>query len=365
MALSPKEWIEVRNTLANAFKENPLREFLATFLSRDYDLYQISGAAYPESLLAMVKAADKEMWLYELILKAAENIPADPELSLLVKKVQPIAPVPGIDHFDACCLCGQHVMVNRGPLRKALRELIKSTGKRILVVQDATLPGKASQHRTKSGKSHTVQFVAYIRQASGRFELTWIDLEPLGKALGQGALVQPIDIARKMVTLMKFNPKDLLPDEPFDTQWSRWVLNFCDILEAQLLQDGRSWWIVIDGFNVVPLPQPTLDLVKELANRINVSLERVRLVLLGYSDTFPPEVLPNVETERVDRGVTQNDVIKFFEQACLQKQIKPDTERATQFVIDSLQGLDPQNTEFFENLGLRLREHLHQLESGG
>ena len=57
--------------------------------------------------------------------------------------------------------------------------------------------------------------------------------------------------------------------------------------------------------------QPWISL-RRWPDRVGVTLERCRLILLGYDDAIRSGVLPSVEEEQVDRTVSPRDLVEFF-----------------------------------------------------
>jgi hypothetical protein len=254
---------------------------------------------------------------------------------------------PELDPFDTCCLVGSNLLLNRKGLRSALRSLARPGGKRILVVRDGQIASSPGIFRTKAGKSHTVHVVSYLRELMGGFETIAIDLEELAEVVpgGPGSQIQPIDLANDIVERMRLD-QATIPDPPNNSQWARWVHTFGNLFESALRIDGRNWWILIDGFNTILIPQQTLDLVKRIAKITSLSLDRVRLVLLGYTDSFPLDAVgPYVETEELQLGPrvdeATNDLTHFFARACKERQIGLTAERAADLVAEVLAGALP------------------------
>jgi hypothetical protein len=236
-------------------------------------------------------------------------------------------------------------MVDRENLRASLKFLASPLGRRIMVVTG----------RKSSGKSHSVRLMSYLALVHGGFSLIPIDLEDYGRLLGTDAIVDPRDIAYDLVDRLGYRYK--LPKSPTDAQWSRWVLKFCRKFEAMAMRDNRCCWVVIDGFGSVVLPQPTLDLIKELAVRIDRSLSGFRLILLGYGDSFPPCVLPQVERESI-RPIGIEEVTEFFGRAYQQLKI-PVTEQALEDSVSRvLEDLDPHQEDFLFHLEQRVRDEI-------
>ena len=371
LTLTPAERLRVKDALVAAFGHpaGAFESFLGTQLDRDLLDFRLAGASFAENVLAVVRAAESQSWLFELIEKASLARPADVVLAGLAGELRPRAPPADFDPFTACCLRGHHLMVNREKLRIALRDLTTPAGKRILVVQDRPpsppQPGGApvspAPQRTKTGKSHTVQLISFLKEARGGFELAWIDLEDITRTKPPDELIDPYDLGRTLVRRTGLSEQSL-PERPTDAQWSRWVLDFLEKTVPQWQQSDHSWWVVIDAFNTVRLPQPTLDLVKALATDINVSLGSMRLVLLGYADSFAPQVLPNVHSEELTRDLTPRDLIDFFSRACEQRRIQGDVERVAQAVVEALKDLNPERDEYLLELAPRLHVHLAAME---
>jgi hypothetical protein len=259
-----------------------------------------------------------------------------------------------MDHFEVCCLTGTHVMVDRTKLRDALRQISRPLGKRILVVKG----------EPKTGKSHTLQLISYLRHVFGNFILVVIDLESFIRTVGKNAIIEPWDMARRIVKLVGYDME--VPERPHDAQWARWVLDFCDDFEGRALreqaqQDVPIRWIVIDGLNAVLLTQPTLDLIKELAFRISVTLTKFRLILLGYAESLPAQVLPVAEEEHID-AIGQNELIEFFARARKQLKIPFDDDKLVQAVQHMLDKLVPDEPDFMAHLGSLANEELELIK---
>ena len=119
-----------------------------------------------EQIDMVVRQAESEGWVLDLVVAAAAARPADPGLQSLKASLAPAIVAAAVDPFKMCCLIGGHVMVNRANLREGLKNLAEPLGKRILVVRDAAPPSPG----TKTGKSHTTQLIAYLEQRTGGFE---------------------------------------------------------------------------------------------------------------------------------------------------------------------------------------------------
>jgi len=305
----------------------------------------VQGSTYPQNLLAVIKTAQTEGWLLPLVRQVRQDVPNDPGLLTLEAELVPDAPPPHVDYFNVCCLAGSRVMVDRKCLRDSLRLLSKPMGKRIMVVT-----GKKS-----SGKSHSVQLISYLAAFRGGVTLALIDLAAYRQVLSVDTELDPDYIARALARKLRYDLGPLTP--PTDSQWARWVLDFCDELETSALEDNRSCWVVIDGFGSVPLSQATVGLIKDLAARINQSLLRFRLILLGYGGDFNHDVLPHIMWETIE-PIGIRDLLEFFRHAYQELQIPASEDMLVDSVTQVLSGLDSQHEDFLVQLESRVSDAL-------
>lgn len=319
---------------------------LLTKLDRSYGELTVANSNHRENVLSIVKLAAENDWLLPLLAKAREEVPTDTELEKIEQELTALAPPPGVSHFDMCRLSGSHIMVNRVRLRRALREISNPLGKRILVI-------KGSE---KTGKSHSLQLISYLKDVRRSFELRFIDLDTLHRQSGTSKPIEPLPLAKGLARMLKnrFKPQDA----PTDAQWSNWVLDFCDDFEDAAILDKQEWWIVIDSFNRVPLTQPAFDIIKEIALRINQTLSHLRLVLIGYTESLPPPVLPHVEEESIE-SIGPQQVLEFFRDAYEQMRLPlPDAEQLEEKVLGLLEKVDIEQPDFLLRLGPLASEEL-------
>ena len=236
--------------------------------------------------------------------------------------VRPVAPPTASDHFDVCRLTGSFVLVDRAPLRAKLKGLNTAAGRRILKVNGAR----------GSGKSHTVRFITYLADMLG-FSAIVVDLEDYRDDDPPTAEV----LSQHLVSLLGYG---LLVAEPTDTQWSRWIISFCNDFEAAAQRDPHDRWIVIDAFNSVVVEQNALDLVGALAKRVSLRLPHFRLVLVGFEGELPDKVSGHLDEERVSH-LRDRDLVEFFVKAFAQHGIVSDVEGVAATVERVLDGLDP------------------------
>jgi hypothetical protein len=301
------QYKQLRDAIVAAFDEADFSDFLLFNLNMRYDVHS-SGPNYNSKIVSILKYLVNERRITEFVTKAAAEKPHVPTWQELVTEFTVFAQPAG-DPYEVCCLSGSHIMVNRARLRAALRDdLCKPSGKRILVIKGSP----------QSGKSHSLQLLAHLQTALGRFELVHVDLEECTQMAGLGS-INAEDLAGYIINQMDGYEKSLPPD-PTDTQHARWIIKFCNEIEKKARTDTRQWWVVIDGFNKVLLPPPTRDLIKAFANRVNLTLANFRIVLIGYSDTFLPAVEPHVIEEQIVAFGTE-ELWEFFDKAFTERKL--------------------------------------------
>ena len=274
---------------------------------------------------SVVEKANGGTWLRELLVEALRDFPGDVTFQELNNAIQAV--LPAVVHpFDVCRLAGAYVMVNRRNLRESLKELDTPNGRRILIVtaKDAL------------GKSHSVQLILYGWNVRENFRPILIDLEEMSHKLGIGALTNPRELGKRLVKELGYALT--VPEEPTDALWSKWVSEFIDTLSPHAQNERIYTWIVLDQINRVTLTEPTLDLIKSIAVRVNTTWKQFRLVLLGYQDALPSECSGHIQREEVNR-IDEKEVVRFFIDAFEQlKRPKNDDEIAkiAQKVLDQV-----------------------------
>jgi hypothetical protein len=345
--LTGKQQLRLRTVLRNLVANEAI--FNELLLVHDTVLADVSSSndVFPTKILSAIQAAQSGGWLFDLIVEARTQFPADPALEAFENEVKALAPVAHANPYQVCRLSGGHIMVNRLRLREALEELSKPAGKRILVVRDDPALANGAAERIQTGKSHSFQMISYLQQVVGGFKVVRVDLDDVSRIVLSGNLIKPRDLAQRICSLMDF--KHIPAGPPSDGQWARWNLEFCDDFE-KAVNPANTTWIVLDSFHLVLLPSETIDLLKGLALRINTTLPNLRMVLLGYSGSFHPSVLPTVEEETL-RLIGERELMEFFARDYLERSITPSEDKIAEKVEAVLDGLDPSRPDFVLKVG--------------
>jgi len=234
ISLTGPQQLCLRDALLSLYAEES--DFAELLLYCDVRLAAISSPQVPlrTKILVAIQDADKKGYLFKLLTRAREETPADPRLAQLANELTPAAPSADVNPFQACLLSGGHILVNRKQLRAALQELLRPEGKRILVVQDEPSLAADTTGHLQTGKSHSLQLISHLRQATSAFEFTRIDLEAESRAVGSGRLVRPYDLAKSITALL--GCKHVLTPPPNDGQWARWTRSIsCCCLQKRLI----------------------------------------------------------------------------------------------------------------------------------
>jgi hypothetical protein len=297
-----------------------------------------TAGTLPAQVRELITTAEAEGWLPKLVEHAATSNPGAPGLAALRDEIKPLILAAAVNHYRAVVM-GDRLLINRDAVRGAL-ERLSNAQKRIVIVDGEPV----------TGKSHTVWFIRYLRDNFRSFGLIWIDLRELVAASPDG-LIEPTLLARSMVKQMSLDPA-LVPERGEQT-WAAWTSDFCDGLTGKLSAAEKPWWLVIDNFTAVRLPQETLDLVKKLCERLAINIPSLYLVLLGYRETMPPQVEADIEREQIAR-IDAAEVGLFFKELYDSRQIPVTEAEIALKVVQVLRSVDPAHPRRLEIMGAEL-----------
>jgi len=391
---------------------------------RRYNDFATTTSTYPETLVRIIKDSALEGWLIEWMDKMLENVPDD-VLRSIRAELTPRIHAAGADPFVACRLSGSNILVDRTELRSYARSLVDINGKRMLIVKGSRRSGKThtaqfltylqqmhggftlrridlaafnrvpgvpvqaatasspiqvkttKPHGFTSGNQVFIEGVMGLSGANGLWtltvtgpcEFTLQTSSGVGSYTSGGSvkLQTPLEASQLAETLLDLFPQRYqvkLPDPPTDGQWSRWILTFCNRLEAAFQEAplAEPIWIVIDTFHAVSLAQSATDLIRELANRINFTLFSLRLVLLGFEDSMPAEVSNHLAEETIGR-IGEDQIIESVVAAFEQMQLERNAEKMEGVLLAVFKDATLTDPEFLFKIGTVMSRELQKLET--
>jgi Effector-associated domain 1 len=299
MRLTGLQSAALQQALLDAYPEH---SHLKLMLSRQLDR-NLSRISLAESLdgvaQQLIARANAEGWVYELILAARRDNPGNEALRDFASALPSASGTSGGDNFDVLFFRNRP-LVDRDRLRDALRHLDALDGKRILIVDGGA----------ETGKSYSVELIQHLK---GIRQYSVVDIDLLRYAK-PNVEVTAWDIAESIALQMGVVPPDKVEHE----QLSRWVVTCANWLKGKLRNVQETWWIVIDHFERLSLPDSTIDLVQELARLADGPVPNMRLVLVGYRHGLPANVEPSVEREAIEE-LTEVHLVEFFIRFITQK----------------------------------------------
>jgi len=180
------------------------------------------------------------------------------------------------DAHDAC-LVHRRVFIDRDPLRLALPALVPVPERPIIAVH-----GPA-----RSGRSYSLELVRYFAAQQQGVEVVHVDL--VNEA---HAKFDPRAFALSLAIDMGYADRvQFIPTLEQSGSAARWVTHLCGFIVGELRRTMRTWIIALDGFDHPDLPEPTRDMVRELARRAAAPDSRLRVVLLNYTPGLLPKDL--------------------------------------------------------------------------
>jgi hypothetical protein len=328
--LSPDHFTRLNDALVAVLRDrDDLQVFVEMKLGRRLDLLT-KEARIDVMILNVVKRADQDAWLPQLLDSAIKKSPDNAELKALrAELIVPDGAVPG-SPWSVCMIRGDQAFINRRDLRTHMCDLEKPGGRRILIVN--------GDERT--GKSYTRQFVTHRVDVLGERPIL-IDLAELHRNR-RGERVMPDDVARSLCNLLGIASSFVLSKE--DEQYARWSLDFCQRLSGHLANWPTRVWIIVDEFNSVVLPESTLGLFNQLAKHIESMMTQVRLVLLGYGKGLPPIEVDESAYKDEAMRISDVELGEFFRQIYASRRPvvdENDVVTSTALVRAQVQATDP------------------------
>jgi hypothetical protein len=262
----------------------------------------------PTMIGRVMVAANNEGWWPELVQALKADRPDRADIQAFAIRF-PTAPAPapasgpGSDPYDDHVVRSLRVLVNRRKLRSIVRELEERTAHRLLVVTGGR----------KMGKTYSRHFITHIHDRRQTFQLGWINLVDLHSP-SEGPLT-PQPVVERVFAHLGLDP-DLVP-QPEDERYDRWSQRVCNLLIRKLPKpqagvDPVPTWLVMDGFNAVPVHEGTIAFVQELARQVEGALSVIRLILLDWTRELPEDAEVIALRETVT-PFSDDDLKDFFE----------------------------------------------------
>lgn len=300
MRLSGQELKRLHAALLEAYPDrDALKQMLLFEVDRDLEVIAPDGAL-DAVIFAVINRAQRENWLRDLIVGAHAGNPDNPALAAFHDwfRSRPGAAGVDADPFDVSYMYDREPLFGRPDLRRHVRTLSRpNAGARIFVVDGDPV----------SGKSYTVNYISYLKEHVGGFQFAWVDLRTLTQKMG--GVLKPQDVGESIARQLRLDVSTMPPRE--NEQAARWSQFFCDWFTGEISRRDEVSWIILDECRRF-LRQDVRDLVQELAQRVALQLEMVRLVLLHQKKSdLPVNVLARVEEERI-QAIGETELIEFF-----------------------------------------------------
>src|SRR5581483_6666382 len=225
-------------------------------------------------LRTIVRWADHFDRVEALIERALHRYPGDavleaqarPILALLRSRAAASGASERPDPFDACDLDGL-LLIDRGPLRKAIRSLAAGSNPRIIGVS-----GDA-----RSGKTHSKYFIQHISEKEQKYDTVVVDLSEEAPAT-----FRPDYLIRRIVRGWGRNDLvALIPQRDPTEAEVRWIIDLASFLVGEVRKSQRLLVLVLDGFANDKLHPLTRELLAKLVPMASVD-RYLRLIFLHY-----------------------------------------------------------------------------------
>jgi hypothetical protein len=307
--LSPEELRQLLGLIGSAYASAGLLRVMLALEGHNLDDLTTPTATLPETILSVVLRAQADGWLPDLVEAIKRDQPGRADIQAFTLPVPDDAPVAGSDPYEDWVVRRNKVLVDREPLRDAVRNLEQTNAYRFLVVTG----------EEKTGKTYSRHFITHIFERRRTFELGWINLVDLYRP-ATGPLT-PEPIAERLFSYLRLDPA-LVPAKD-DEKYERWSQRACDALIRALpaFQPGAprvAKWLMLDGFNSVPVHDGTIAFVEEVSRHVEATLTDVRLILLGWKGVLPEDAEDLALRETV-MAISDQSLKDFFQRVHKQR----------------------------------------------
>jgi hypothetical protein len=311
--------------------------------------YHQFPAAYA---MEAVRVCIEARWNHEppWLLRLLQLLPPEPQTDLI--RVRIATPPAMANPSLARILATDSPFVNREVLRTKLGSLRQPLPARAVLVVNGP---------RQSGKTYTAEYINHLVVNGLGFESCYVEF-PVGNGLACGPEQLASDILVSMgVPLQALAPTFLMNT----TNNERWPQDLAGRVLAEGIHkgNGKSYWVVLDGFMGSELREDTRKFVTALADHIvksSVLRKAYRLVLLGFEGSFLTVHPRQIDLEEIELpGDTDilDCMMEIFARAN-QPITPPDAQVFLSRITSDLPGDDTRLSE----LNKRLIDLMHTLE---
>jgi hypothetical protein len=298
--LGTPEWKELLKLLTSAYLTLEKLRTLVTLSGRPVDDVFPPSALLGAAIPAVIMNADSEGWLADLVEQMKLQNPNRADIQAFTPILSAPAAVATVDPYVDRVIRRNRLLVNREPLRKAVRNMETDPLVKFLIVTG----------EEKTGKTWSRHFVTHVWEQRKTFDLGWIDLVQIYDSTPKTEPLTPELVAAKMFSYLKLAP-NLIPDKD-DEKYERWSQRVCNEVIRSLQPLAKPYWLMFDGFNSVPLHDGTIAFIEQFAGVVESSLQDVHVVLIGWKGTLSSDAEALAERE-VCQVMADDDIKDFFE----------------------------------------------------
>ena len=271
-----------------------------TLSGQTFDDFVPANAGLKDAIPALIITAESEGWLADLVAQMKADNPARADIQAFTPNLPPLVAVAIVDPYLDRVVRRNRLLVNRDPLRNAVRNMETDPLVKFLIVTG----------EEKTGKTWSRHFITHIWEQRRTFDLGWIDLGDIYERTPKTEPLTPEPVAAKMFSYLKL-AETLIPEKD-DEKYERWSQRVCNEVIRSLTPLARPYWLMFDGFNSVPLHDGTIAFIEQFAGIVESSLQDVHVVLLGWKGTLSSDAEALAERD-VCQVMSDDDIKDFFE----------------------------------------------------
>lgn len=325
-----------------------LRAYFGAFDSLRMLIAKVPQGASPEADLRNILNyldRDAPQSLLRILKQSAEM---NQDLATVVERYVDALRKKATDPWREQLLWKRNVVLDRGPLRTALKTLLKTERPNVLLVT-----GPKS-----SGKTRTADLIHYVASQHGH------PYAYVGQSSAWGAAMTVENL------LVQLNASESLVEDVSSPD-SHWFRRQCNRIikaanEAMRERSAPRCWVVLD--EVGPVPGTIYEFCNHLMQFVAGTAMGLRLVVIGYPEPTAPAAISDsaIEWDRLVYGmVREADIRDYLLWLHGDVQGKPLTDEALSSELRSLlEGTDPTGEGFLRHIGRKLEERTRAALAG-